>query len=217
MVGRGGTLFASSKPLSPALSPSDGERESAAVRGCAQSCTDLGVAAQNKTAVADLIPPRRCSLSAYDLWQHFAQPAASVQHFMHVAWSLQQLPSHFIADLWPVAQPVVRKIPATATIASVIIVFMFGCLSPWIGFVADGTHGCQRQITSIPVRAAMQKSPASPAGRTRGWRRGSGWRCHSIGTLREQWLRASARVGVNPSSSKKQIHGVASDDHVFRW
>jgi hypothetical protein len=34
-----------------------------------------------------------------DFLQHFAQPAASVQHFAHVAGSLQQLPSHLAAGL----------------------------------------------------------------------------------------------------------------------
>ena len=45
--------------------------------------------------------------------QHLAQPAASVQHLAHVAWSEQHAPVQ-AAFLWQVVeQPVVRKIPAT--------------------------------------------------------------------------------------------------------
>jgi hypothetical protein len=61
-----------------------------------------------------------------------AQPAASVQHLVQVAGSLQQLPSQAMADLPPsVLQPVVIRIPAAKTAARIIIVFMlftFGCL-----------------------------------------------------------------------------------------
>jgi hypothetical protein len=72
--------------------------------------------------------------------QHFAQPASSLQHFAQVAASLQQLPSHFIAGLvqvpsflQQVEQPVDIRIAATATIASIIIVFiLLVFLFPWL-------------------------------------------------------------------------------------
>jgi len=72
--------------------------------------------------------------------QHFAQPVSSLQHLAHVAGSLQQPPSHFIAGLaqvpsflQQVAQPVVIRIPAAQTAASSIIVFMFD----YLGFFVD--------------------------------------------------------------------------------
>lgn len=74
--------------------------------------------------------------------QHLAQPAASVQHFMHVAWSLQQEPSQAWAAGFEqepslqVAQPVLNNNPAAQTAPSIsifILVFpfvvgSFGCL-----------------------------------------------------------------------------------------
>ena len=80
------------------------------------------------------IPPRQTGLSGlaiYDLWQHLAQPAASVQHLAQVAGSLQQAPLHaeivFVLDpvLYVELQPVVISIPAANTATSVIIDFMF--------------------------------------------------------------------------------------------
>ena len=89
----------------------------------------LRAGAARKNAGAVLIPLRRCVSPVQDFLQHLAQPAASVQHFVHVAWSLQHEPLQDIAGLeqepfLQFAQPVVRKIPATATNASVIIVFI---------------------------------------------------------------------------------------------
>ncbi|MEI8289335.1 MAG: hypothetical protein WCH99_07665 [Verrucomicrobiota bacterium] len=72
--------------------------------------------------------------------QHFAHPAASLQHLAQAAGSLQQPPSHFIAGLVQAPsflqhdveeQPVVIRKPAAKTAASIIIffmVFIFGCL-----------------------------------------------------------------------------------------
>jgi hypothetical protein len=65
--------------------------------------------------------------------QHFAQPAASVQHLAQVAGSLQQLPSHAAFFWQQVEQPVDIRIAATATIASIIIVFiLLVFLFPWL-------------------------------------------------------------------------------------
>jgi hypothetical protein len=61
----------------------------------------------------------------YYFLQHLAQPAASVQHLAQVAWSLQQLPSQAAFFSQQVEQPVVISIPATATMAKVIIVFIW--------------------------------------------------------------------------------------------
>ena len=84
-----------------------------------------------------IVPPRRWHFDrAYDLWQHLAQPAASVQHLAQVVASLQQLPSQAMAGLalaflQQVEQPVVIRIPAAKTAARIIIdfiLFLFGCL-----------------------------------------------------------------------------------------
>jgi hypothetical protein len=89
----------------------------------------------NKTAGADLISLRRCLFLVQDFLQHFAQPAASAQHFAQVSPSLQQPPAHFMAVVGleqepslQCAQPVVINIPAAKTAASIVNVFMFGML-----------------------------------------------------------------------------------------
>jgi len=86
---------------------------------------------------------------AYDLWQHLAQPAASVQHLAQVALSLQQLPSQAMAglaqalSLWQqVEQPVVIRIPAAKTAARIIIDFIFVGLLLWLGFLNTRNTGC---------------------------------------------------------------------------
>jgi hypothetical protein len=61
--------------------------------------------------------------------QHFAQPAASVQHLAHVAASLQQPPSQAMAGLalsflQQVEQPLVIINPAAKTAARIIIDFI---------------------------------------------------------------------------------------------
>lgn len=85
------------------------------------------IAPENKTAGADLRPLRRCLLSVQDFLQHLAQPAASVQHLVQVAVTLQQPPSHFIAvaglehePSLQLAQPVLNS-PAASTVARIII------------------------------------------------------------------------------------------------
>jgi hypothetical protein len=81
--------------------------------------------------------------------QHTAQPAASLQHLAHVAASLQQPPSHFMAE-WElsVLQPVVSNIPATATMASIIMVFIFVGSSVWM-CVDHNTDVRPRQIFQL--------------------------------------------------------------------
>jgi hypothetical protein len=99
--------------------------------------------------------PRRCYFDcSYDLWQHLAQPAASLQHFVQVTWSLQQLPSQAMAGLalsalQQVLQPVVIRIPAAKTAARIIIdfiLFNFGC--SWI---------CLNAVLPIAPAAAIGK------------------------------------------------------------
>ena len=66
-----------------------------------------------------------------DFLQHFAQPAASVQHFEQVAESLQQPPSHFMADLSHApplqheAQPLLSSSPTAQTAPSISIFILF--------------------------------------------------------------------------------------------
>ena len=81
--------------------------------------------------------------------QHFAQPAASVQHFMHVAWSLQQLPSHFMAagleQEEQLLQPVLNNRPTAQTAPSIsIFIFTFPFVVGWL--VDAAAHVRPRQI-----------------------------------------------------------------------
>jgi hypothetical protein len=81
-----------------------------------------------------------------DLWQHLAQPAASVQHLAQVAASLQQAPVQAVVaglqhepDLL-VAQPVVKSAPVAITAARIIMVFILVmCL---FRFIANGWSNC---------------------------------------------------------------------------
>ena len=81
-----------------------------------------------KTPGGKKIRPAFFDFAADYFLQHLAQPAASVQHFMHVAWSLQQLPSHFMAagleQEEQLLQPVLNNRP-TAQTAPSISIFIF--------------------------------------------------------------------------------------------
>lgn len=105
--------------------------------------------------------------------QHFAQPAASVQHLAHVAGSLQQPPSHFIAGLaqalsWlqQVEQPVVIRIPAAKVAASSIIVFIVVVLfGSWMVSCADGFHTAIGKSFASPEADERSQSNTDHAGR----------------------------------------------------
>lgn len=84
--------------------------------------------------------------------QHFAQPAASVQHFMHVAWSLQQLPSHFMAagleQEEQLLQPVLNNRPTAQTAPSIsifILTFPF-VVDRFVGLFDAAAHVRHGQI-----------------------------------------------------------------------
>ena len=93
--------------------------------------------------------------------QHFAQPAASVQHFMHVAWSLQQLPSHFMAagleqePSLQVAQPVNSR-PAAQTAPSIsIFILVFPFIVGWFVFRRCRPRSAWSNL-SLPLGKAKQ-------------------------------------------------------------
>jgi hypothetical protein len=119
---------------------------------------------------------RFCFLMGYFL-QHFAQPAASVQHLAHFAWSLQQEPLQAAAALVQepepqepqLLQPEVNNSPAAQTAPSISIFILF-FLSSWAGSLAlpptfsiatffHSGSGGQKKIPPINARPA----PASRA------------------------------------------------------
>ena len=77
--------------------------------------------------------------AAYDLWQHFAQPAASLQQAAQVALSLQQPPVQAVAGLQldvsflqHEAHPVLKSNPAaqiTANVRIFIIIRAMACFA----------------------------------------------------------------------------------------
>jgi hypothetical protein len=113
--------------------------------------------------------PRRCHFyRAYDLWQHLAQPDASVQHLAQVAGSLQQLPSQPVVDLvlepllQVVEQPVAIRVPMAQASANIIIfIFLPFVIRGFIFSITDSIHGYYRQMTLYFINAATRKSAAS--------------------------------------------------------
>jgi len=105
---------------------------------------------QSQSNRSSEIPGRsliRHLLAAY-LWQHFAQPAASLQHAAQVALSPQQLPLHAAADLQLAPsflqqeeQPVLRSNPTAHNTANVsIFIFDLKC------FICPNNGGHDKRI-----------------------------------------------------------------------
>ncbi len=105
-----------------------------------------------------IIVRHRGELRVQDFLQHLAQPAASPQHLVHVAESLQQPPSHAVAALQDLqlAQPVLNNSP-TAQNAPRINSFISNYLSVRAVTLTICRPHSASSKSSIPAREASKK------------------------------------------------------------